>query len=97
MRNLFTFDEDATLDSTHEGGICTNRSASGPITLTLPDTPAAGTQHEVHGVAAYDLHVEPSNSTGTVAGAGSVILRAGDALAVTYTAPNTWTGLLSRG
>lgn len=58
------FTSDDTLIAGESGKVCTNLGATGTITLTLPQTPKAGTHFEFVVMAAQQLRVEPGAGGG---------------------------------
>ncbi len=91
---LFHFDDSATLAAEHTEGIITNRSASGPITLTLPDDATAGMTFEIHQVEPYPITLQGQSSGDDIFGeGGSLVLDSrGKAVRIVYTGPHFWSG-----
>ena len=92
---LFSLDEDTTLDGSHDGAVITNRSASGSITITLPDSPSPGTVFEIHQAETYQVTIRGQSAGDNILGAGQelVLSGPGNGVRLVYTAPHFWSGL----
>lgn len=94
MQTVYAFDENTTLVEEHAAGVCTNRSASGPIILLLPDNPPPGTPMEIHQVEPYPITIQGQSAGDKILGGDNsfVLDNPGSSVHITYTAPHFWSG-----
>lgn len=94
MIQVVRFDEDGALGASHDGKVVCNRSASGPITLTIEDGLPAGTVLEVHQTEPYGITLSGLSAGDNLLGQGQhlTLSRQGSAVRLVLTGPHCWTG-----